>query len=107
MIAPPEVYSPMADVPEAEIEAMQTRYPLIPRPTIESVLRYARFGTPPGHFVQAVLRNDLFDALGRADKGNRAAIGDICSLVYNWIPNMSWGSPERVQRWIARKGLDE
>jgi hypothetical protein len=70
-----------------------------------SLDRYADEGVPTGGFLQAVLSNDLMDAFGRADEGNRADLFEICSYVYNEMPAPCHGSPERVKAWLLAQGL--
>ncbi len=53
-----------------------------------------------GHFLTAVLSNNLFEAFARADKESAAALRDIVMFVYNELPGQCWGSPEKVTAWI-------
>jgi hypothetical protein len=62
-------------------------------------------GRLPGHFLQAVLRNDLGDALGRADGHNVRYLGAIYGLLYNRAPSACFGSPGAVDAWQQRGGL--
>ena len=74
----------------------------IPDHNHEGLLNYFNYGILPGSFLQAVLRNDLRDAYGRADYINRQFIGDIVSWLEMHAPSLSWGSEESVQAWVAR-----
>lgn len=74
--------------------------------TIDTINNYVKKGWPPGGFVTAVLANDLMEALGRADLENRQAIFEICEYVYNDIPGACHGSPDIVQAWVKRGGLE-
>lgn len=67
--------------------------------------RYIDKGIPPGGFLTAVLSNDLRNAVGRADAENRERIGDYVIYLYNDAPSVCWGSPEKVEAWIAAGGL--
>ena len=49
--------------------------------TIQSLRRYADQGIPTGGFLQAVLANDLMEAVGRADEANGRALRGICSYI--------------------------
>lgn len=70
------------------------------RPEIkEAIDRYAKYGVSPGHFVTAVLKNDLSGAFSRADLDNRRSMFEIVRYVYNEIPSSCWGNEERVKRW--------
>lgn len=65
-----------------------------------SLDRYANEHCPTGGFLQAVLENNLMEAMGRADDFNRVALFDICSYIYNHLPVACHGSPEKVKRWL-------
>jgi len=71
----------------------------IPERTQMSIDRYVNHGTRPGHFLEAVMSNDLFDAIGRADREHLYCLREICSYIYNHIPLDAWGSRERVKAW--------
>jgi len=66
----------------------------------ESLDKYANERVPPGGFLQAVLENNLMEAMGRADEFNRVALFNICKYVYNNLPVDCHGSPEKVKRWL-------
>jgi len=73
------------------------------RPEIEeSVFRYAREHCPTGGFLRAVLSNDLFGAIRRADLGNQRDIVEICTFIYNKIPGNCWGSKKIYREWIEQ-----
>ena len=69
----------------------------------DSLKRYVEMGIPTGSFLQAVLENNLMEAMGRADLYNRVNLFDICSYVYNEIPYACHGSKEIVATWLAKK----
>lgn len=72
------------------------------RPDIrESLDAWANTGRPTGGFLEAVLTNDLFAAVGHADSYNIRHIPEICSYVYNELPSTCWGSEEKVAAWSA------
>jgi len=75
----------------------------IPRAVKESLDRYVYHRIPTGGFLYAVLTNDLFEAVGRADDCNLACLPEICSYIYNEVPSTCWGSPEAVQLWLESK----
>lgn len=70
------------------------------RATIDN---YVNYGIEPGSFMKAVLCNDLFGALGKADLENRRDIFDICYYIYNHISFNAWGSLEKYDKWIELK----
>ena len=82
------------------MNAAEEHAALIP-PTICGALRaYVVDGRRPGQFLQAVLRNDLMDAVTRADAMNLAFLEGIVKYVYNRIPSICWGSKEKVEAWV-------
>lgn len=68
--------------------------------------RYVERGIPPGHFMTAVICNDLFEAVGRADDTNKHALADWARFFYNEAPRGCFGSPEHFQEWIKHGGLE-
>ena len=76
-------------------------YDKIPVPRmVGSMRRYLEHGILPGHFLTAVLSNDLIEACGRADDENRAALFEWCRWLVNEAPPGSYGSPEYVKTWL-------
>lgn len=71
----------------------------IPEITRESIDAWAQSARPTGGFLRAVLENDLREAFSRADYDNTLAMPAIMSYVYNNVPSLCWGSPERVAEW--------
>jgi len=65
----------------------------------DALVRYASTGGPLGHFLTAVVENNLVEAISRADDANGAALGAIVSYCYNELPGGCWGSPEKVKAW--------
>ena len=53
----------------------------------------------PGHFLTAVLENDLREAVVQADDANLDALGNWVKVLYNYCPSHSWGSHSRVRAW--------
>ena len=80
---------------------MHVDYTLIKQSTRDSLDRYVNHHIPTGGFLKAVLENDLQEAFGRADEENCAALFHICAFVYNEIPRACYGSPKKVQAWLA------
>jgi hypothetical protein len=74
---------------------------MIPRHTKPQVDAYIDEGIPPGDFLYACLTNDLRTAVSHADDINRWHIYDIVVYLEYHIPNMAWGSTERVKSWLA------
>jgi len=70
---------------------------------ILSIRAYVDHGVPPGQFLTAVLTNDLFHAVGRADPDSLQHLQGICRYIYNDIPLVCWGSHDRVATWLEAK----
>ena len=67
---------------------------------------YLMNGRPMGHFLTAVVSNDLKEAVARGDLPNVIALGDIVKFLYNEAPRDSWGSPQNFQTWSAKGGAE-
>ena len=63
--------------------------------------RYVENRLPPGHFLTAVLCNNLVDAAMHADSTNRECLYDYACWLYNDLPGNCWGDPETVAHWLA------
>ena len=68
----------------------------------ESIDAYVESGRPLGGFLTAVMENDLMQAMGRADEGNRIGLHAICGYIYMEIPSECHGSREKVEAWYAK-----
>jgi hypothetical protein len=73
----------------------------VPEHLRDGLRRYVDEHLLPGQFLTAVLANDLFDALGRADIKSRAGLYDVVAFLYNHAPGGCYGNAERVSRWIT------
>jgi hypothetical protein len=72
---------------------------------IESIQRYVEKGIRPGDFLTAVICNDLFEAIGRADEDNLRNLPAIVGYFYNKTPPPCWGSPQKMNAW--RHAIDQ
>lgn len=93
-------------------EAQDALYRLqIPATVLESLNEYALTGRRVGHCLTGFLTNDLYRAIGHADPDTLAAIRPIYEYIYNRLPAMSHGNPdkyavypsqidERLQRYL-------
>lgn len=79
------------------------KYPNVPESTIEAIRKHADHGYEVGHFVTAVLENNLVEAVNRADDHNLRCLADIVRYCYWEIPSPCWGSPKKVAAWIEMK----
>jgi hypothetical protein len=69
----------------------------------ETLKKYVEDRYPVGDFLRAVLENDLFAAMSRADSRNRIRIHDICNYIYNKLPMECWGDKETVKKWLKNE----
>lgn len=74
----------------------------IPEHLKSSLDAYVTTGRPTGGCLRAILANDLFEAVGRADKNTTEAMASLVSYVYNECPSRCHGSYEAVDAWLAR-----
>ncbi len=63
--------------------------------------RYATNHIRTGGFLEAVLNNDLFSAMAKADPDSLLFLHDIVGYCYNELPGDCWGSPEKVRAWLS------
>jgi len=68
--------------------------------------RYINDGVEPGHFLTAVICNDLRDAVDRADSANMANLPAYVGYLYNKAPAGCWGSRSKMAAWIGHQGLN-
>lgn len=87
-------------VPPDMDERLDEHAAMLPAGSRQALLGYLRFGLRPGHFLTAVLSNDLFEACARADDDNKRALCDYVFFLYNYAPAEALGSPENVREWI-------
>lgn len=73
----------------------------VPEHLRDGLLRYLDLHIRPGHFLTAVLENDLREAMGRADIGSRAGLFDLVGYLYNKAPGGAWGSKQAVKLWLS------
>ncbi len=84
---------------------MKINYDRLPEHMRGSTREYIERGRRVGHFLTAVLSNDLMEAFSRADDTNRNAMIDWVQFLYNDAPGPCHGSPEAVKNWMDRGGL--
>lgn len=61
----------------------------------DGIRRYVERGIPPGHFLTALLSNDLQEAVGRADEDNSTALAKWAVFLHCELPSGCHGSSER------------
>ena len=76
----------------------------IPERMRGGITRYLEHGIPPGHFLTAVICNDLREACERADDENKHLLFEYVKFFYCHTPVGCWGSPENFEAWVKRGG---
>ena len=74
----------------------------IPERMQGAIVRYYERGLRPGHFLTAVIQNDLSEAVRRADEENVRLLKEYVMWFYNWAPHGSWGSIGNFVRWLEQ-----
>lgn len=82
----------------------EANWHLIPTHMQGGLRRYLTHGIVPGHFLEAVLENDLTEAVKRADDVNIAALPNYIAFFYNYADRRSYGSQDKVREWINAGG---
>jgi hypothetical protein len=75
-------------------------YESIPPHILESLEAYAKDRRPVGHFLQAILHNDLYETVNRADIPCLKALNKIVIYVTNKLPSDCHGSRDKYRKWI-------
>lgn len=72
----------------------------IPAHILGSIYAYVEHRQTPGSFLRCVLTNDLFGAIGRADKESAATLKDIVVFINSHVRSDCYGRPEKVKEWL-------
>lgn len=78
-------------------------YSQIPERVMQNLLYYVKGEEYPGGFLYAVLSNDLFSAIGRADREMLPLIPLLVHYIHWEVPSGCHGSPEHVREWMIKK----
>jgi len=81
------------------VEALTTSD--IPHHLRGGLVRYFADGILPGGFMQAVLCNDLTEAVVRGAPGSLFALPALIEFLRWTAPERAWGSRERVLAWTT------
>lgn len=73
---------------------------MIPKHIKSGIDWYVDKGSCVGHFLNAVLSNDLFEVVFRADNESFFYLHEICKYVFNFTPAPCWGSKKKVEDWL-------
>lgn len=82
---------------------MSEDYSLIPDRVMNNLLQYVEGNEAPGGFLYAVLSNNLFEAIGRADDEMQPLIPLLVKFISWKIPYGCHGSPAIVTAWMDKK----
>lgn len=74
---------------------------------LDPIRRFIENKIPPGSFLEAVLRNNLKEAMGRADSRNRRRVFEYVEYLYNYAPATCWGSDEKYEAWLKTGVKDD
>lgn len=72
----------------------------IPEHVLAGVYSFVEHRTEPGHFLSAVLCDNLFEAVGRADKESGAALRELVCFIHCEVPTMCYGNTIKVRGWL-------
>ena len=72
----------------------------VPPHIVSALFRYLNSRISPGGFLTAVLLNDLFSAIGCADKQSLVGLPGLCRFIYCSVDGRAHGSPEKVSAWL-------
>lgn len=84
-----------------------TSYDKLPEHMQHAAQDYVEKHRPVGHFLYAVLTNNLVDSFGKADEINFARMADWAEWLWNEAPARCWGSQEKVETWLDEEADDE
>jgi ribosomal protein L40E len=73
----------------------------VPEHLRAGLVRYFADGILPGGFLQAVLCNDLREAIARAAPGAVSALEPLVTFLEHHAPAIAWSSRDRVLAWTT------
>lgn len=80
-------------------------YDELPNENLKLALEnYIVHGLEPGGFMTAVLTNDLYSTVYRADAQNVSIIPHIVTWIHNNIPSICYGNSETMIMWMNDEG---
>ncbi len=79
----------------------------IPADMLDKLRAYIDHGESVGHFLTAVLENNLKEAVGRADEENLHNLPAYVGYLYNVADSRCHGSPAKVREWYRAKTLEQ
>jgi hypothetical protein len=85
---------------------MKSEYSNIPDAILLAINNHVLRGQNCGHFVTAVLSNDLIEAVNRADDECQKCLRSIVRYLYNRCPGGCWGSKKKMEEWRENGGVE-
>lgn len=85
---------------------MESEYDKIPNVILLAINNHVLRGQRCGHFVTAVLSNDLTEAVNRADDECQKCLHTIILYLYNRCPGECWGSKKKMEDWRKNGGTE-
>lgn len=82
-------------------------YSILPSSLRDGTRLWIENGIPPGGFLQAVIANNLVEAVGRADHKNIDLLREIVLFFYSQAPSDCWGSVQNLHDWSKNEGALE
>ncbi len=74
----------------------------IPDHIKDQLNEYVTSGIPPSDFLLAILNNDLVKAYENSTDIELNSLTNIVNFMYNKINKNSWGSKEKVEKFIGK-----
>lgn len=84
------------------VEQLVEKYD-VPERIVEGIKAYVEERRPVGHFLQAVIRNDLCETFARADDEVIQCLHGIVKIFYNQVPGNAWRTRKRYEDWLSRE----
>lgn len=75
-------------------------YEFLPETSKTGLENYVTHKLMPGSFLMAVLSNNLFDAVNKADNEHQKQLVNIVKFLYNRVPSNCWGTREMVLDYL-------
>lgn len=79
---------------------------MLPQHMRQPMVNYIEKGFAPGGFLNAVVANNLKEAVARADSINRHYLPEYADYLTWYAPASCWGSQARVDAWVVAGGLE-
>tara|TARA_Y100000401_G_scaffold115030_1_gene117998 strand:+ start:616 stop:897 length:282 start_codon:yes stop_codon:yes gene_type:complete len=82
-------------------------YRRLPKPFKEEMKKYVEEGIETGSSLKYILQNDLFKTMMYSDPDNQELIKDVVLWIWNQLPSETYGTPDKVDKWLSSDGWHE